>query len=111
MIYTREETRRNMEKFEAAVAVIVESLKPELVGLSYSFGEDFSGDDSIFFKCLLSDASVGRLQAVAEKVHGRFTSHFDFPESGLHPYFNFRSESEQRKAKDRDWPSAPEEAA
>ena len=82
------------------------SLGPDVVHLAYRIGEDSTGAASIFFRITLRDTATA--EDVIMEATGRVaTILFDqirpVENWGLRPYFNFRSESEQRKRPDPDW--------
>ncbi|MBZ5624547.1 MAG: hypothetical protein LAQ69_38480 [Acidobacteriia bacterium] len=80
--------------------------KSEVRLVRYSIGVDSSGESSIFFRILLSDAASqeSRLGDVTTRIA---TILFDainpYENWGVFPYFNFRSESEQAKRYDAAW--------
>ena len=81
-------------------------LGPEAVHVAYSVGTDSTGEPSIFFRVVLTDAST--TEDILTETTGRVaTILFDeirpIENWGLHPYFNFRSESEQQRRRDPDW--------
>lgn len=81
-------------------------LGPEVAQVSYSLGEDSTGEPSVFFRIVLTDAAA-REESLAD-VTGRIaTLLFDellpMRNWGLHAYFNFRSHSEQQGRKDPEW--------
>lgn len=75
-----------------------------VVHIRYDIGRDWSGDDAIFFRVLLSDeASRTRLREVSTQVVWRLSEHLDFPSMNLFPYYNFRSVSEQAVLQEETW--------
>jgi hypothetical protein len=92
-------------KFEEAVQRAENALKPEIVRIRYSLGNDWTDDPSIFFRILLSDdaSRPNRLQEVAERVTQHIIQEVRSEEYGYHAYFNFRSNSEQEKLRDPAW--------
>ena len=88
------------------IAKAVRKLGKEAVHVNYSLGTDSTGEPSIFFRIVLTDAA-SRENKLAE-VTGRIaTTLFDelrpHENWGLLPYFNFRSKSEQEKRNDPEW--------
>jgi hypothetical protein len=66
--------------------------------------QDWSGDEAIFFRILLSDeASQMRLHEVTRQVSGRLDELVDFRSMGLFSYYNFRSVSEQDALREEAW--------
>ena len=93
-------------QLDSEIKNALRKLGPEAVHVAYNLGEDSTGEPSIFFRIVLTDAAT-REDTLAE-VTGRIaTILFDevrpIENWGLHPYFNFRSESEQQRRKDPDW--------
>jgi hypothetical protein len=85
---------------------VVGKLGNEVVRVKYSLGTDSSGEPSIFFRIVLSDAA-SREDGLAD-VTGRIaTILFDeirpYENWGLLPYFSFRSKSEQAIRNDPEW--------
>jgi hypothetical protein len=77
------------------------------VSVQYSFGEDWTADPSIYFGIILSDHAASqeeRLGEISRRVRSALLNEVDVEELGLQTYFNFRSESEQSKLKDPNWP-------
>jgi hypothetical protein len=92
-------------KVEEAVRRAENALRPDVVLIRYSIGDDWSGDPSIFFRILLSDEASrpDRLQQVAQRVGERIVDEVRSDEFGFHAYFNFRSKSEQDKLQEPAW--------
>lgn len=91
---------------DAAIADIVGALGPDVVHVRYTLGQDWTGDDAIFFRVLLADrASKGnRLFPATRRVRDRILQTLDpVAQWGLLPYFEFRSQSEQAALKDVAW--------
>lgn len=81
-------------------------LGKEAVRVNYSLGMDSTGEPSIFFRIVLTDAA-SREEKLAD-VTGRIaTILFDeirpYENWGLLPYFSFRSKTEQAKRNDPEW--------
>jgi hypothetical protein len=93
-------------QLDADIKNAVRKLGPEAVDVFYSVGTDSTGEPSIFFRVVLTDAAT-REDTLTE-ITGRIaTILFDevrpIENWGLHPYFNFRSQSEQQRRKDPEW--------
>jgi hypothetical protein len=91
---------------DASIREIVGTLGPDVIRVRYTLGEDWTGDDAIFFRVLLSDrASKGnRLFPATRRVRDRIVQTLDPVEQwGLLPYFAFRSQSEQAALKEKAW--------
>ena len=88
------------------IAKSIRKLGKDVVRVNYSLGTDSTGEPSIFFRIVLTDAA-SREDKLAE-VTGRIESIlFDeirpYENWGLLPYFSFRSKSEQQKRNDPEW--------
>lgn len=93
-------------QLDAEIKNAVEKLGPEAVHVSYNLGADSTGEPSIFFRIVLADAAV-REDTLTE-ITGRIAATlFDeirpIENWGLHPYFNFRSQSDQQRRRDSEW--------
>ncbi len=89
-----------------ALARVTRKLGKNAVRVNYNLGADSGGEPSIFFRIVLSDAA-SKEETLAE-VTGRIaTILFDelrpHENWGLHPYFSFRSRSEQAVRNDPEW--------
>jgi len=87
------------------VASVEREMAPDVVRIRHNTGSDWSGDDAIFFRILLSDRASrdDRLPAVSDRVSSRLSEALDLADTGLLPYFSFRSESEQSDLNDEAW--------
>ena len=82
------------------------ALAPDVVRIRYSLADDWTGDPSIFYRVVLSDAVAAReeeLGETAQRVREAVWSEVDAEQYGRHDYFNFRSLSEQAELKDPKW--------
>ena len=80
-------------------------LYPDVIRIRFSLGGDWSGDPAIFFRIVLSDA-VSRRDDLAEftgVIGGKIFDDLRLAELDYVPYFDFRSESEQRRLKSPEW--------
>ncbi len=78
----------------------------EVAHVAYSITPESTGDPAIYFRVLLTDAasSEENLGDVAGRVEATlFNTLHPLENWGLIPYFNFRSQSEQRKRYDPEW--------
>lgn len=90
----------------AAIADVEQKLAPDVVRILYATGNDWSGEEAIFFRILLSDAATrpDRLQEVTNRVAALISQRVDPLNSwGLVPYLKFRSQSEQAVLKEPAW--------
>ena len=96
----------NQAQLASEVAKAIPKLGREVVRVRHSIGEDTSGEPSIFFRIVLSDAA-SREDTLAD-VTGRiatvlFKEIRPYENWGLIPYFSFRSKSEQAKRNEPEW--------
>ena len=93
-------------QLDAEIKSAVVKLGPEAVHVAYNLGADSTGEPSIFFRIVLADAAA-REETLTEITDRITTMLFDemrpIENWGLHPYFNFRSHSEQQRRKDPKW--------
>jgi hypothetical protein len=85
-------------QFEKAVARAVRDLAPDLVSVTPTFGEDWSGEPAVFFMVILADSATSRdrLLNASNKVSQAILDRVQPVEQWeVFPYFNFRSKSEQ----------------
>jgi len=95
----------DQREVEQAVQRARVALAPDVVRINYSFGSDWTGDPSIFFRVLLSDAASRprNLPEIAQNVESCLMSEVRSDELGVHAYFNFRGESEQANLREPAW--------
>jgi hypothetical protein len=88
------------------IAKAIRKLGKDAVRVNFSLGADSTGEPSIFFRIVLTDAA-SREDKLAEVTGRMATILFDEirPQEnwGLLPYFTFRSKSEQEKRSDPEW--------
>jgi hypothetical protein len=90
----------------AAVERATRALTPDVVRIGYSIATDWTGDQSIFFRIILSDEAASKekqLGEIAQSVESAILSEVNVDELGLQYYFNYRSQSEQASLNDRAW--------
>jgi hypothetical protein len=85
---------------------VAEKLRPEVINMFYGVGEDSTGEPSIFFRVVLTDAAA--TEANLAEITGQIaTTIFDevrpIEDWGLIPYFRFRSESEMLHNPNPEW--------
>lgn len=81
-------------------------LGEDVVRTKYSIGTDSTGEPSIFFRIVLTDAASreDRLADVTSRIAAiLFNEIRPHDNWGLFPYFSFRSESEQQQRNDAEW--------
>jgi hypothetical protein len=71
----------------------------------YAFDEDVQGNNSLFFRIVISDAvsTPAKLRETTQRIIARVLHDIKAEELGLQTYFNFRSKSEQAMLKDPAW--------
>jgi hypothetical protein len=89
---------------EEQVEQIARELSPDVVRIRFNPGYDWSDHPAVYFRVLLSDdaARRGRLEAVADRVRHRIEE-LDLRNSGVLPYVNFRSVTEQARLREASW--------
>lgn len=93
-------------EFDRAVETAISKLGPDVVRVRYSFGDDATGEPSVFFRILLSDEASLRdvLFPVTSRIATSLASEIQPLENwGVLPYFNFRSHTEQNVVKEPAW--------
>lgn len=93
------------QQINAAVSEVVKEMYPAVQHIRYDIGQDWGGQWAIFFRVLLSDeaSTEGTLREVAPQVVRRMSDELDLPNLGLFPYFDFRSQAEQREIPEPAW--------
>jgi hypothetical protein len=96
---------RKDAQINAAIATVLGELSPWVRHIRYRIGKDWSDDWAVFFNVVLSDEAADRrhLRDISSRVTSRITDELDYPNLGMFPYFNFRSESEQAELNDPEW--------
>lgn len=93
------------ERITNGLRKIEQSLYPDVVRIRCSLGDDWSGDPAIFFRIVLSDRASQR-ESLAEftgYIAGRIFDDLELAQLDYAPYFNFRTESEQKRLQDPEW--------
>ena len=95
----------HQSEVEGAIFRAQVRLQQEVVRIRYTLGSDWSGEPSIFFRIVVSDAAShpSNLKSLAQRVALGLMDEVQTDEFGLHAYFNFRSESEQAALRDPAW--------
>jgi hypothetical protein len=96
----------NQRKIAKDIAAAAALLAPEVVRIRHNIGEDWSGDEAIFFRIVLSDAASREdtLRAVTTRIENVLLKKVQPLERwGLLPYFSFRSQSEQAEINEEAW--------
>lgn len=89
----------------ATVEAVAKSLAPDVVRIRYTVGEDWHGEPCVYFRTVLSDAASHRAHLLVKthRVEAALRKALDFTSMGLGDYYNYRSQSECEKLRDKDW--------
>jgi hypothetical protein len=98
----------NEAEIDRRIKEVAHRLTPDVAWIRYSLTLDSTGEESIYFRIVLSDQASRqrRLRAVTERVERELSEVIGFDEFGLNLYFNYRSRSEQAEMKEPAWRSA-----
>jgi hypothetical protein len=87
-------------EFQSAVNRAAQQQRPHVVDLTFTLGNDWSGEPAVFFMVILSNPASRREQLlrITNQVSNAIVQMVQPLEQwGVLPYFNFRSEAEQAK--------------
>jgi hypothetical protein len=92
-------------KIKEGVLRAQRALKPDVVRIMHSFTLDWTGEQSLFFRVLISDraSAPNRLGETTQRIIAKILHEIKAEELGLQTYFNFRSKSEQEKLREPFW--------
>ena len=92
-------------KIKAGVQRAERALAPDVIRIMYSYGADVTGEQSLFFRIVISDqaAAPTRLRETTQRIIAKVMAEIKSQELGLETYFNFRSRSEQAALQDSSW--------
>jgi hypothetical protein len=91
-------------KVNAAITEVCRQLAPDVVRIRYDFEQDWSGDDAIFYRILISDdAASMRLRETVGLALSMLESRLNLETLGLRVYHNVRTESEQAALREKSW--------
>jgi hypothetical protein len=95
----------NQAQIESGLERAAKALAPDVVRIRYNFGNDWTGDPSVFFKIVLSDdaSREKNVGEVADRVEQTLRNEIKIEELGIHFYFNYRSLSETAQLKEAAW--------
>jgi hypothetical protein len=81
------------------------ALGPDVVRIMYSFADDWTGEESLFFRVLISDeaSAPSRLRKTTQRISAKILREIKADELGLQTYINFRSKSEQETLREPFW--------
>jgi hypothetical protein len=90
-------------KVNAAITDVYRQVR-DVRRIRFDIGTDWSGDDAVFFRILISDdAARTRLRETMEKAVAMLESILSLATMGVHVYYNVRSESEQAALREKSW--------
>jgi len=95
----------DQSKVTAGVRRAERALAPEVIHIRHTFALDWTGEQSLFFRVLLSDAASApdKLRQTTQKIEAKILAQIKADELGLLTYFNYRSKAEQAKLRDPIW--------
>jgi hypothetical protein len=95
----------HQQEIKSAIERVQSKFAQDVDHINYSFGENWTGEPSIFFRVVLREEGIpmDRLGELAERVSIFLMNEARTDEIGLHAYFDFRSVAEQAKLQDPAW--------
>jgi hypothetical protein len=92
-------------KIAAGVEKARKALARDVVRIRFNVGEDWTGDPALFFRVVFTDkaSKPGQLGELAIRVSEKITSETKVDQTGLFPYFSFRSQSETLQLREAEW--------
>jgi hypothetical protein len=91
-------------KVNTAIDIVIRELSPDVKRIRCDRGQDWSGDDSFFFRILVSDdAAKSRLRETTVKALRTMESYLNLETLGFRVYHNVRSVSEQESLREKSW--------
>lgn len=91
-------------QFQSAVNRAAQQLAPQVIDLTFTLGNDWTGEAAVFFMVILSNAASRRdqlLRTTSQVSNAIVQMVQPLEQWGVLPYFNFRSEAEQAKINER----------
>ncbi len=85
------------------IAALAASLAPDVLYIRWNEGKDWEGKPALFFRVLLSD-DAGQCNKTFDRIQRSVVALLS--EDQRFPYFNFRTESEQRELNEPEWRSS-----
>ena len=88
MVATRLSGKR-LERFDRKVREIEEKLRPDVVRIRYTVGEDWTGDPGIFFRVVLADEAVTEqgFGDLPNRIRDTVSKTLGLPNEEYFPYF------------------------
>ena len=96
----------NQSQLPNRIAKAIRKLPKDAVRVRYNFGTDWTGDPSIFFRIVLTDAASRKekLRESTQRIQNVLSDELQLQENwGLLSYFHFRSKSEEAERNDPEW--------
>ena len=95
----------DQRKIQAGVKRAERALQPDVKRILFTFTSDWTGDPSLFFRIVISDAAAApnRLREGTQRIGRIILTEIKADDLGLQTYFNFRSQSEQAKLREPTW--------
>src|SRR5580704_3051021 len=91
-------------QINAAITDVCRQLAPDVKRIRFDIKTDWSGDDAVYFRILISDdAASARLRETMKKTVSMLESCLDLQALGFFVYYNVRSESEQAALREKSW--------
>jgi hypothetical protein len=91
-------------QLDSVIEGAISKLGPEVVQVTYRFDEDSTGDPSIYFRIVLTDAAA-KVEILTDTTGRIINTLFDeirpIENWGLNAYFSFATQSEQQARIDR----------
>jgi hypothetical protein len=92
-------------KIKSAVEQAERALQPNVIRIMYGLMLDWTDEQSLFFRVIISDAAAApsKLRETTQHIRRKILTEIRADELGLQTYFNFRSQTEQAKLRDPAW--------
>jgi len=95
---------REPSKINAVIADVCNQLTPDVKRIFFNYGTDWSGDEAVYFRILISDdAASTRLRETMYKTVRLLESALNLETLGFFVYYDVRSESEQTALREKSW--------
>lgn len=91
-------------QFQSAVNGAAQQLGPSVVDLTFTLGNDWTGEPAVFFMIILSDTASRKdqlLRTTSQVSNAIVQMVQPLEQWGVLPYFNFRSQAEQEEINQR----------
>jgi hypothetical protein len=92
-------------KIKSSVERAERALQPNVIRIMYGLMLDWTDEQSLFFRIIISDAAAApsKLRETTQRIRRKILAEIRADELGLQTYFNFRSQTEQAKLRDPAW--------